>query len=190
MIYLKTYENFVENPKFFRFSQTDILGNKESMEISPRENKYMVGESDFIQILSNLGFPDLKNCIHFMDEIAFNKGSFYKNLYGDFTYQVSIDNNSLLGWSFMTQVNDWWYKSNPYNHLKREKELVKELDITGYGKADFEKITNEELQLEIKKLIDFGLIGSGNLGDLMSSKLWGKEKVFIWTNDNVEIKKY
>jgi hypothetical protein len=187
MKWLKTYESFVENPKFFRFSKTDILRDKQSIEISPRENQYMVGNSEYIKILLGFGFPDLRRCIHFMDEIAFREGSFYKELYGKFTYKVSIDNNSLLGWSFMTPVNDWWYKSNPYNRLKQEKESVRELDMTGYGKVDFEEASEEELKVEINKLIDFGFIGTGNINNLMSSNLWGKEKVFIWTIDTVKI---
>ena len=189
MKWLKTYESFVENPKFFRFSQTDILQGKESMEILPKENEYMIGDPKFIEVLLDLGFPDLRKCIHFMDENTFKQGEFYKNLYGNYTYQVNIDDNSPLGWSFMTPVNDWWYKSNPYNNLRREKESVRELDITGYGQVDFEESSPEELKLEIKKLVDFGFIGAGKLNDLMDSKFWGKEKVFIWTSDRVKIEK-
>ena len=187
MKHLKTFESYVENPIFFRFSKTNILGDQQSAEISPRMNEYMVGDPRFIQILSNFGFPNLMNCIHFMDKITFDQGSFYKNLYGDYTYKVIIDDNSNLGWSFMTPVHDWWYKSNPYNHLKREKDSVKELDMTGYGKVNFEQSTDNEVEDEIKKLVDFGFIGSGHLSDLMSSNLWGKEKVFIWCSDKVKI---
>lgn len=190
MKWLKTYESFVENPKFFRFSQTDILLDNQSLEITPTENKYMVGDPKFIEALIDFGFPDLRKCIHFMDENTFLQGKFYKNLYGNYTYQVKIDDNSPLGWSFMTPVNDWWYKSNPYNNLKRGKEAVRELDMTGYGQVDFEEASSEELKLEIKKLIDFGFIGTGNLHDLMGSKFWDTEKVFIWTSDKVKIENH
>ena len=90
----------------------------------------------------------------------------------------------------MTPVNDWWYKSNPYNHLKKEKDSVRELDMTGYGQVDFEEASPEELKLEIKKLVDFGFIGTGKLNDLMNAKFWGRERVFIWTSDKVKIENH
>lgn len=188
MRYIKTYESYVENPNFFRFSKTEIS----SPEIFPIEVKHMPGELKYIQILLDFGFPDLRKCIHFMDEIAFTDTEeqfVYKNFYGSYTYKVNIDSDSKLGWSFMTQVNNWWYKSNPYNYLKRTKEIVRELDESGYGILDFEDSPVEESKVEIKKLIELGLLGKGSLSDLMNSKFWKEENVYLWTEDKVKIEK-
>jgi hypothetical protein len=39
-------------------------------------------------------------------------------------------------------------------------------------------------------LIESGLIGTGTIEDLKSSKYFGNQPVYIWTNDEVKISTY
>ena len=34
MKYLKLFEKFIDEPKFYRFNQTDLLGQEDSMQLS------------------------------------------------------------------------------------------------------------------------------------------------------------
>jgi hypothetical protein len=49
---------------------------------------------------------------------------------------------------------------------------------------------DEELDEIIKYLFDFGVIGTGTIEDLKKSPHYGKESLFVWTNDKVVIKNY
>lgn len=180
---IKTYESFRESKiPFYRFSKKELFH-----EIEPSRSQSTLYPM-FVQILKDKGFPDLSQSLHFMDEIALINKSTYKELYGKFLYKVSPKNDSLLGWSFMTQINNWWYfYSNQYNYLKTRKDLVKKLDDTGFRSVDLEDATYEQAYNEITKLQNYGLIGFGNIEDLTSCELWGKEQAFIWTNDNLDV---
>lgn len=181
---IKTYESFRESKiSFYRFSRNELF-----QQIAPSQSR-LVQYPMFVQILKDKGFPDLSRSIHFMNEIAFKKNSItYRELYGRFAYKVSPKADSLLGWSFMTQINNWWYfNSNQYNYLKTRKDLVKKLDNTGFRTIDLEDATYEQAYNEITKLQNYGLIGFGRLEDLTTCELWGKEEVFIWTNDTLDV---
>ena len=67
MKYLKTFESYREEPKFFRFSHIDLLGDKDQSEFTPIERR-MVGPDEYNDILVSLGFPN-KNFRHNADEV-------------------------------------------------------------------------------------------------------------------------
>ena len=151
MKYLKTYkifESWVEEPKFFRFSREEMTEG----EFTPGK-RIMWGPDNFNDCLVKFGFPDKRQCVHFMDSVAFNPE--YKGSYGNYTYQVTVDDNSNLGWSFVVPINEWFYKGNPFQYALRN-----------------------------------GVIGTGTIEDLKKSPHYGKESLFVWTNDKVVITKY
>jgi hypothetical protein len=189
MRYLKTYklfEGYVDDPLFTRFSHNDLLNGEEEAEYQPGERR-MVGPDVFNDSLVKLGFPDKKRCVHFMDEIAFNpsgRESYSPSLYGDKIYNVKVDDTSYLGWSFVSPVNEWFYKTRPgWNLFGKIKPL---LDPKIFGPREDDQETTDEF---VKLLVQEGVIGFGTLSDLMRSKFWGKFPLFAWTNDKVKVSK-
>ncbi len=181
-IYLKTYEAFRNDVPFYRFSKNEITTN----QIIPQKKE--ITFPNFVQILTDMGYPDLGESVHFMDELALNEKFIFQQLYGRFLYKVIPDTQAKLGWSFLTQINNWWYhSSNQYNYLKNRNELVKKLDDTGFRTNDLEELPYEESYKEVLKLEKFGLIGKGTINELLSTELWGKEKVFVWTDKPISI---
>ncbi len=71
MKYLKLFEKFIEEPKFYRFNQFDLLGDKQEMQIKPKLRK-MIGPENVNETLVKRGFPDKQKCVHFMDSLAFS----------------------------------------------------------------------------------------------------------------------
>lgn len=203
MKYLKLFEKFIDEPKFYRFNQTDLLGQEDSMQLSARQ-RTMVGPENVNSVLVKNRFPDKKNCIHFMDEKAFDPK--YKTIYGRFIYEVKIDDTSKLGWSFFIPVNDWFYKGYPYNHLTRYPEklpdVVKDLLYSEYGNLDYPYDDTDDFEdspimrksFNLEKMADYlqeyKIIGTGTIEDLKRNELFGKYPVFVWTNDDVIIKRY
>lgn len=188
MKYLKTYESYVETPMFFRFSRSKMI-DVDDAEITPTVKGALWGSERFKEILIGFGFPDQSKCIHFLDELAFDIS--LKNLYGEHIYQIIIDDESDLGWSFFIPINDWYYKSNSYYYeLKRNVEFQK-LHKGEFGQfsSHNEPIDNEDVKAT-QILIDKGFIGKGKLKDLMSSQFFGKAKVFVWTTDKVKVRNY
>ncbi len=203
MKYLKLFEKFIDEPKFYRFNQTDLLGQEDSMQLSARQ-RTMVGPENVNSVLVKNRFPDKKNCIHFMDEKAFDPK--YKTIYGRFIYEVKIDDTSKLGWSFFIPVNDWFYKGYPYNHLTRYPEklpdVVKDLLYSEYGNLDYPYDDDDDFEdspimrksFNLEKMADYlqeyKIIDTGTIEDLKRNELFGKYPVFVWTNDDVIIKRY
>jgi hypothetical protein len=182
--HLKTYKMFemwVDDPKFYRFSQVELpIG-----ELEPVKRK-MWGPEQFNQSLVKLGFPDKNKCIHFMDSLAFSPE--YKGLYGDYIYQIQVDDNSNLGWCYVFPVNDWFYKGNPFQYaLRKDNKLVKSIIETPYN--DLSSSNGDEDEMA-KYLLQFGIIGCGTIDDLKRSPHYGKEKLFVWTNDKVITSNY
>jgi len=203
MKYLKLFEKFIDEPKFYRFNQTDILGQEDSMILTPRERN-MVGPKKVNSVLVKNRFPDKRGCIHFMDEVALDPK--YKTIYGRNIYQVEIDDTSKLGWSFILPLNDWFYKGLPYDHLTRYPEklpdTVKDLLNSEYGILEYpyddtndfddSPIMRKSFDLEkmAEYLQEYKIIGTGKIEDLKRNELFGKYPVFVWTNDDVIIKRY
>jgi hypothetical protein len=203
MKYLKLFEKFIDEPKFYRFNQTDLLGQEDIMQLSARQRN-MVGPENVNSVLVKNRFPDKKNCIHFMDEKAFNPK--YKTIYGRFIFEVKIDNTSKLGWSFFIPVNDWFYKGYPYYHLTRYPEklpdVVKDLLYSEYGNLDYPYDDADDFEdspimrksFNLEKMADYlqeyKIIGTGTIENLKRNELFGKYPVFVWTNDDVIIKRY
>jgi len=186
MKYLKLFEAFSEEPKFFRFSHIDLLNGESEIEFTPKQRN-MIGPDEFNDVLLELGFPDKKKCVHFMDERAFDPS--YSGLYGKNMYNISIDPDSKLGWSFLFAVNDWYLKGNPFRNALRHED-IKRLEETEFGDFDYYDATEDETFRVTKIVLESGFIGTGKLADLMASKYWGKEKVFVWTEDTVRVTPY
>jgi len=187
MNYLKLFEAWVENPKFFRFNREE----KVEGEWTPIDRQ-MWGSEEFNKCLVRHGFPDKKKCIHFMDSVAFNRD--YMGVYGQYIYEITVDNLSNLGWCFVCPINDLFYKGNSFYESLRQGNLLlasimetpfKDLSVFTEGDVDLRSELNEM----VKYLFEFNLIGSGTIEDLKKSPHWGKEKLFVWTNDKVNIKK-
>jgi hypothetical protein len=192
MKHLKSYrifESWIDEPKFFRFNREEMTEG----EYAPGKRS-MWGADNFNDCLVKFGFPDKRKCIHFMDSIAFNPE--YKGLYGDHTYQITVDDYSNLGWSFVVPINEWFYKGNPFHYaLRSGNKLLKSIMETPYKDLVVDTFSlddndNKELDEMAKYLIDFGVIGTGTIEDLKKSPHYGKESLFVWTTDKVIIKKY
>lgn len=175
----KLFEAYHEDTKFYRFSQVELAEG----DFSPKK-RVMWGPDDFNNSLVKIGFPDKRNCVHFMDEVAFNPE--YKGLYGKNIYQVVVDDSSNLGWSFVIPINDWFYKGSTFYQAQRMGNgLIQSLMETPYKDLSFDDV--DEIS---HYLIDFGAIGCGTIDDLKRSPHWGKEKLFIWTSDTIKITKW
>jgi hypothetical protein len=183
MKYIKLFEAFSSEPSFYRFNHVDVLNGKDEIIYNPKERK-MVGPEDVNHSLVQSGFPDKNKCIHFMDSLAFDPS--YKGLYGRNIYQIEIDENSKLGWSFLIPINDWFYKGYPFRQVLNNP-TAKELLDSEYVDMSYDKGDIDEMR---DILIDFEVIGSGTLNDLKMNKFFGKQPVFVWTSDSVKIKPY
>jgi hypothetical protein len=176
----KIFESWIDEPKFFRFSKEEMAEG----EFIPGK-RTMWGLDDFNTCLMKFGFPDKKQCIHFMDSIAFNPE--YKGLYGNYTYQITVDDKSNLGWSFVVPINEWFYKGNPFQYaLRQGNKLVNSIMETPYKDLGH----YEQLDEVTKYLLDYEAIGTGTIEDLKNSSHYGKERLFVWTNDKVIITNY
>jgi len=187
MRYLKSYklfEAFLNEPKFFRFSREEMpLG-----EWTPSK-RTMWGPDNFNQCLVKWGFPDKSKCVHFMDSVAFNPD--YKGTYGSYIYEISVDDKSNLGWCFVFPINDWFFKGHPFQSaLRNGNQLVKSIEETPYGELSGFSADSDILDRMTKYLLDFGVIGCGTIDDLKKSPHFGKEKLFVWTEDTVIVSEY
>ncbi len=185
MKYLKLFEAFVSDVKFYRFSKEDFLDGQDESTYQPKSRQTW-GYPQFNEYLVNLGFPDRTKCIHFMDTMAFNSGELdnYKNLYGHWVYEIEVDENSNLGWSFCLVVNDWYF--HYYLHKLDGNPVVEDVRnyVSSLETQDEQEITN----LRIDYVIERGIIGTGTLQDLKNSPFYGKQPVFVWTTDDVKMK--
>ena len=187
MKYLKLFEKFIEEPKFYRFNKFDLLGSEENLKLTPKYRK-MVGPENINDVLVENEFPDKHKCIHFMDSLAFSPD--YKSLYGDFIYEIQIDDESKLGWSFFFPVNDWFYKGNPFYH-ERNNPVVQDLLNSEYKDLHYPYDDEQgDLDKMSEYLLEYEVIGTGTIEDLKKSRFFGKQKLFVWTNDDVIVKKW
>ncbi len=187
MRYLKSYklfEAFVSDIKFFRFSREEIsIG-----EYTPVKRS-MWGPENFNQCLVRNGFPDKSKCVHFMDSVAFNPE--YKGSYGSYIYEISVDDKSNLGWCFVAPINDCFFKTNNFRLALRDgNQLVKSIMETPFGELSALGSDDNIVDEMIKYLLDFEIIGCGTIDDLKKSPHFGKEKLFVWTNDTVVVSEY
>ena len=187
MRYLKLFEKFIEEPKFYRFNHFDLLGDKQEMQLTPKLRK-MIGPENVNETLVKRGFPDKQKCVHFMDSLAFSPD--YKGLYGDFIYEIQIDDESKLGWSFFFPVNDWFYKGNPFYH-ERNNTAIQDLLNSEYANLVYPYDDEHgDLDKMAEYCLEYEVIGTGTIEDLKKSKFFGKQKLFVWTNDDVIVKKW
>ena len=123
-----------------------------------------------------------------MDSLAFSPD--YKGLYGDFIYEIQIDDESKLGWSFFFPVNDWFYKGNPFYH-ERNNTAIQDLLNSEYANLHYPYGDEQgDLDKMSEYLLEYEVIGTGTIEDLKNSRFFGKQKLFVWTNDDVIVKKW
>lgn len=186
MRYLKLFETWVETPKFYRFSKHDMLSGDIESEYKPID-RIMVGSIHINDALVSKGFPDKKRCVHFMDEISFekfnktDKWGNNKHNWGNYIYEVLIDDNSLISWVFLLNIGDWFYKYGKINNYL-DHEIVKYLETLGFFEYDY------DLKRDIDILLSAEVIGYGTIEDLKKTKWWGKYNCFGWTNESVYLK--
>jgi hypothetical protein len=187
MKYLKLFEKFIEEPKFYRFNKFDLLGSEESLQLTPKYRK-MVGPENINDVLVENEFPDKHKCIHFMDSLAFSPD--YKGLYGDFIYEIQIDDESKLGWSFFFPVNDWFYKGYTF-YYERNNPSIQDLLKSEYANLHYPYGDEQgDLDKMSEYLLEYEVIGTGTIEDLKNSKFFGNQKLFVWTNEDVIVKKW
>lgn len=200
MKYIKLFENF-NSVKFIRFSSNKISEG----ELTPTlRRKYQdvdeenIGVYEWTEKLKSAGFPDNKVAVHFMTNDTADRESFRSKLYGEYKYEIQLkDPNQKLGWTFGWPINEWFYKTNRYISepdlfLKSSegKLAIESLEPKiGYLKNTYyDKLEPEDSEKIVSALLEAGLIGFGTIGDLMSSKLYKKENLFVWTSDTVIVK--
>jgi hypothetical protein len=131
MKYLK-----LEEPIFLRRSHYDLLAGEIEGQYQPVQRVRMIGSPVINQSLVSRGFPDKENCIHFMDQKAYDSfGTDMTTLWGDILYDVKIDDSSKIAWTFLLNINDWYYKSNPYKN-NRNHVVIQDLEKLGYGEIE------------------------------------------------------
>jgi hypothetical protein len=193
MKYLKTYklfEAYVDSPLFTRFSHIDLLNGEDEVEFTPSERR-MIGPQLFNDILVNIGFPDKGKCVHFMDEVSYSNNPNLTSLYGENIYTIKVDDNSLLGWSFVMPINDWFFRAYQFHNNVEKNDKVKsllspelfEIKPESGSYQDSPEASKETADILIKD----NMIGFGKLADLMNSPYWGKLPLFAWTNDSVKV---
>lgn len=190
MKYLKSYKLFealVEDITFIRMSHTDMLDGVEEGWYQPNQRR-MVGPDAFNDSLTKAGFPDKKNCVHFMSEESYDPG--YSHIYGKNLFQVVIDDNSKLGWSFIVPINDWFYRGYTVTNAKRKIELVSDIMGSPFGQMYADTQTGEGVDESLNYLLDYKVIGTGTIEDLKKSPHFGKYNLYVWTTDKVYLKRY
>jgi hypothetical protein len=203
MKYIKLFENF-SSVRFVRFSHSEIPEG----ELTPTlRRKYQEIDEDtegvyeWTKKLVENGFPDNKVAIHFMTDDTAAREAFRASLYGKYKYEIELkDPNQKIGWTFMWPINEWFYKTNFYlgasNRMEPKcaegKEAIAMLDskIDHLKSVSYHDLTPEECGEMVKALLESGLIGFGTMNDLMSSKLYNKENLFVWTSNTVVVKKF
>jgi hypothetical protein len=196
MKYLKKYKLFeawVENPKFYRKSHEDVLDGLEEGVFKPKERRQIGSESINNDLVSR-GFPDKSSCVHFMSEEAYKTfGKDMSYVWGNFLYEVNIDDSSIIAWSFHLNINDWYYRSNIYNYNK-ETNLIKSLE-KNTNILEFEPLkdrwdeNDESVRYTTDALLSEKIIGFGTIKDLKNSPHWGKYRYYCWTNEEVYLKR-
>jgi hypothetical protein len=192
MRYIKLFEKFVNDVKFYRFNHNDLLGEESEKELTPGMRN-MIGTDEFNEALIRVGFPNKKKCVHFLDSNAFDPS--FKNLYGKNIYNIEIDDQSKLGWSFYHPINEWYYLTgfkfrNLDSSLLDEISKASPIDVY-YDEENTteESVINQSVE-RIKKVMEYNFIGFGTIDDLKKSPLFGKVPLFVWTEDKVLVKKY
>jgi hypothetical protein len=198
MKYLKLFEAWVEDQIFLRCSHYDLLAGEIKGEYQPVKRVRMIGSPVINQSLVKRDFPDKENCIHFMDQKAYDSfGTDMTTLWGDILYEVKIDDSSTIAWTFLLNINDWYYKSNPYKN-NRNHVVIQDLEDLGYGEIVAPLDNNYKIKPNKIKIVDemtdmlikSGAIGTGNIQDLKMSKYYGKGiRFFAWTNNKVYLRK-
>ena len=201
MKYIKLFENF-NSVKFIRFSKSEIPEG----ELTPTlRRKYQdvdeenTGVYEWTEKLKAAGFPDNKVAVHFMTDDTAQRETFRTKLYGNYKYEIELGNtNQKLGWSFGWPINEWFYKTDRYisdpdifgTRSSECKEAMMSLEPKiGYLKGTyFDDLEPEDSEKIVSALLEAGLIGFGTIDDLMSSKLYKKENLFVWTSDPVIVK--
>lgn len=192
MRYIKLFEKFVNDVKFYRFNHNDLLGEESEKELTPGMRN-MIGADEFNEALVRVGFPDKKKCVHFLDSNAFDPG--FKSIYGRNIYNIEIDDQSKLGWSFYQPINEWYYLTgfkfrNLDSSLRDEISKSSPIDVYYDEENTTEESVINQSVVRIKKVMEYNFVGFGTIEDLKKNSLFGKVPLFVWTEDKVLVKKW
>lgn len=203
MKYIKLFENW-NSEIFYRMTQRPEGDGAEEFEITQSYKEHFWGSSIVNEFLTEKGYPNQRKSVNFMDAVAFSEyKDFFKNVYGQNKYNIKIDDNYHLGWSFEIAISDIFYKCHMLkNYLNLTKdsityqklENIKHLK-TGFmfGSKSYDELEDNEkevLETIYEFLVSEYLIGQGTIDDLKSSPLWGKYKLFGWTEGKVLFSQY
>ena len=200
MKYIKLFENF-SSVRFVRFSHSEIPEG----ELTPTlRRKYQEIDEDtegvyeWTKKLVENGFPDNKVAIHFMTDDTAEREKLRASLYGKYKYEIELkDANQKIGWTFMWPINEWFYKTHMYlggatvlgpKSSEGKEGLSMLSNIDHLKSVRYDDLTPEDCDEMAKALLESGLIGFGTMNDLMSSKLYNKENLFVWTSNTVIVK--
>jgi hypothetical protein len=201
MKYLKLFrelnyirESFLEKPKFYRFTIEETAGIDGDI-LKPRNRKLDAENSNWNSVLIENGFPNMSKSSFIMDEIAreIYKEKNYKP-FGNNEYQINLDDESNLGWSFFVMQGKWHSKTPNYfteyyperNKYKLPDELVNKRNFVNWS---YERQINPTPEKYAKLLLKHKVIGKGKIKELMMSPFWGKVPCYIWTDDKIKINK-
>jgi hypothetical protein len=184
-------EGFLEEPKFFRFTNDEMLGIEDGV-YKPRSRKLNNESPHWNSKLIGYGFPDMGKCIFLMDEIGYRKygEKKYKD-FGNVEYEITLDGTSILGWSFFVMQGKWYSKNpNTFTKYYTDYKLPEELENNkDFKKWDYDIQINPSIDKYVKLLLKHKVIGRGTINDLISSPFWGEVPCYVWTEDKVKINK-
>lgn len=187
-------EEFLDEPKFYRFSNDDMRGIEDGI-YKPKPRKLNTeGEGWIFSLFNNFNFPLQSRSINLMDKIAYGLQSNLKdNPYGSNEYEVILNDSSNLGWSFFMMQGQWERRRGTLfaelrPQFKFPKGLMNDEDFLNW---DIEVGNNDNTMMNkyIETLLKYKVIGRGNISELLSSPFWGKVLCYVWTEDNVKINK-
>jgi hypothetical protein len=192
----------------FRKSKKQLPSNH-----SPVEEPKIIGEEwvdykpgvrgdespDWNNICMDKGFPDRNKCLHFMSESAYrmakspeaaSKNIFHNKKFGINEYQIKVDENTNIGWTFFVMIGEWYMKNAEHLKNKLESAEIPDNSIIKKWNSEIDPYYIEKSNKLLDELIKLELIGTGKISDLKNSKYW-KENVpcYVWTSDKVKIKK-
>lgn len=203
MKYIKLFENW-NSEVFYRMTQRPEGDGAEEFEITQSYKEHFWGSSIVSEFLTKKGYPNQRKSVNFMDAVAFSEyKDGFKNVYGENKYNIKIDDNYHLGWSYELGISDIFYKFDmlkKYLNLTKDSITYQKLENIGHLNCRFvfsyksydelEENEKEVLETIYEFLVSECLIGQGTIDDLKSSPLWSRYKLFGWTEGKVLFSKY
>ena len=184
-------EEFLDEPKFYRFTINEMVGIEDGI-YKPKPRKLTAeGLTWTFSLFYDFNFPLQSRSINLMDEIG--KNNLRDNSLGSNEYEITLDDSSNLGWSFFVMMGIWENATGSllvkiYPKFEFPKGLMDNEDFLNWDRyVGYNDKT--KMNRYIQTLIDYEVIGSGNISELLSSPFWGKVPCYVWTEDKVKINK-